>query len=194
MKTPFIPIRRDEIAEIARHLKEKYRDMTIDEVAEKEDIILVREPDASSKKAGYSVTFPRGKRRKRIPSLARPGTFIVSVSEWDTIFQDAIVINTEYRPEPPPAHPLRGVHPPPHLWRGIKPLEPPSTNVEGGWGVAPVVAPSEEEIFWHEFYHLWYSPTVNNARFHNGDYSTAGALDAQEERRANEFAKAMLES
>jgi hypothetical protein len=153
MKTPFIPIRRDEIADIARHLKEKYRDMTIDEVATKEDIILVREPAADSKKAGYSVTFPRGKRRKRIPSLARPGTYIVSLSEWETIFQDAIVINTEYDMKPR----LR-----------------------------------EEEIFWHEFYHLWYSPTVNNARFHNGDYSTAGALDAQEERRANEFARLMI--
>lgn len=148
-KKVHIPFRRDEIAALAADARERYRGMTIDEVALRENIELVRMPDKSVAKAGFSAAIPvRTKLRKRIPSLARPGEFVVSLTEFETVYHNAIIINT-----------------------------------------ASAIA--EEEVFWHEFYHLWYSPTVNNARFHEGEYSTAGALDAQEERRANQFAKLM---
>jgi hypothetical protein len=51
----------------------------------------------------------------------------------------------------------------------------------------------EAEIFWHEFYHLFFSPDGVQAseRFLH-HYSTEGALHYREERRANEFAAAVL--
>ncbi|MEO6941163.1 MAG: hypothetical protein ABI444_13700 [Candidatus Kapaibacterium sp.] len=52
---------------------------------------------------------------------------------------------------------------------------------------------SEREIFWHEYFHLWYSPSMIDSpdRFLH-HYSTVGVLHAQEERRANEFTAAVL--
>jgi hypothetical protein len=50
----------------------------------------------------------------------------------------------------------------------------------------------EAEVFWHEYYHLFYSPSrTGSATFFDG-YLTAGVLDKQEERRANLFAAHML--
>jgi len=50
----------------------------------------------------------------------------------------------------------------------------------------------ERQTFWHEYYHLWYSPSRVDSPSDPMFYSTRGALHAQEERRANEFAAAML--
>lgn len=56
----------------------------------------------------------------------------------------------------------------------------------------PLCCRHEAEVFWHEYYHLWYSPSRKGAAsFYNG-YSTEGALDKQEERRANLFAAYVL--
>ncbi len=51
----------------------------------------------------------------------------------------------------------------------------------------------EREIFWHEYYHLFYSPQgiQHSERFAHA-YSTEGVLHHQEERRADEFASAVL--
>jgi hypothetical protein len=51
----------------------------------------------------------------------------------------------------------------------------------------------EREIFWHEYFHLFYSPDAvqRSERFHHR-FSTEGALHYQEERRADEFAAAVL--
>ncbi|HET6400782.1 MAG TPA: hypothetical protein VFH95_05215 [Candidatus Kapabacteria bacterium] len=51
----------------------------------------------------------------------------------------------------------------------------------------------EREVFWHEFYHLFFSPHAlqRSERFEH-HFSTLGALHSQEERRADEFAAAVL--
>ena len=51
----------------------------------------------------------------------------------------------------------------------------------------------EAEIFWHEWYHLFHSPRgiQQSDRFEHR-YSTDGVLHNQEERRADEFAAALL--
>ncbi len=51
----------------------------------------------------------------------------------------------------------------------------------------------EWEIFWHEYYHLFYSPQglQHGERFEH-HYSTEGVLHSREERRADEFAAAVL--
>lgn len=51
----------------------------------------------------------------------------------------------------------------------------------------------EREVFWHELYHLFYSPhAVQRSERFEHRFSTEGALHTQEERRANEFAAAIL--
>jgi Zn-dependent peptidase ImmA (M78 family) len=51
----------------------------------------------------------------------------------------------------------------------------------------------EREVFWHEFYHLFHSPHAlqRSERFEHR-FSTEGALHSPEERRADEFAVAIL--
>ncbi len=144
----YTPIRKAEIIALADAARQKFSGMSIDLVAESENIILIRQPDASSKKAGYACVFPSIK-PKLIPSLSRPGEFVLSFAEKETIYHDCIVLN-----------PLYGI--------------------------------PEREIFWHEYYHLWYSPSrkVQMDFFHQ--FSTSGALDSQEERRANMFAAYFL--
>jgi hypothetical protein len=144
----FTPFRKAEVIELAESARKKYSGMTIDEVAECENIILVREPDAASKKAGYACSI-KSEVPKRIESLSQPGKFILSFTEKEITFHDSIVIN-----------PLYGI--------------------------------PEQEIFWHEFYHLWYSPSrrLKLEFFHQ--FSTGATLDAQEERRANIFAAHVL--
>ena len=52
---------------------------------------------------------------------------------------------------------------------------------------------SDAEVFWHEFYHLFFSPESRDVSTDfRHVFSTEGALHAQEERRANEFAAAIL--
>lgn len=51
-------------------------------------------------------------------------------------------------------------------------------------------APNENEVFWHEFYHVRYSPSENTSRS-GGAYSMIGVRTAHEERRANTFAAMM---
>ncbi len=52
----------------------------------------------------------------------------------------------------------------------------------------------EAEVFWHEWYHLFHSPkSIQSASFEHR-YSTEGVLHHQEERRAEEFAAAVLVS
>jgi hypothetical protein len=155
-----VPVRTDDIRLIAEHFKNKYRGYTIDEVAADEDIILVRMPDTLAKKAGYAVSAPVGVRRKRIPSLVHPGRMIISYTEWEQIYQDCIVINTAYNTE----------------------------NAENE--MCKSGAPNENEVFWHEFYHVRYSPTENTSQT-KGAYSMIGVRTAQEERRANTFAALM---
>src|SRR5689334_20550188 len=140
----FTPFRKNEIIALAKSTREKYSGMSIDEVAERENIILIREPDANSKKAGYACAL-KSETPKRIESLQVPGKFVLSFSEKEISYYDCIVIN-----------PLFGI--------------------------------PEREIFWHEFYHLWYSPSRQMKMEFFHQFSTGGALDAQEERRANMFA------
>jgi hypothetical protein len=147
-KFAFAPFRKAEIIGLAAYARKKYEGLTLDQVAERENIILVREPDANSKKAGYACSL-KSERPKLIPSLSRPGEYILSFREKEIIFHDCIVINSLY---------------------GIP----------------------EREIFWHEFYYLWYSPSRKTTMDFFHQYSTGGALDAQEERRANMFAACML--
>ena len=153
MKTVITPFRREEIAALAKHYREIYDWVSIDDVAEREGIILIREPASEVAARGYAVTVPKGQRRKRIPSLVRPGTYIISDCEWETVWQACIVINSAHE-----------------------------ANEE---------SESEEFVFWHEFYHLGYSPTRNTANFFHS-FSTTGILDAHEERRANYFAEKMV--
>ena len=52
---------------------------------------------------------------------------------------------------------------------------------------------AEHEIFWHEWYHLFYSPIgIQRSERFEHHFSTEGALHAQEERRADEFAAAVI--
>ena len=147
-KIAFTPLRKAEIIGLAAYARKKYEGLTFDQVAERENIILIREPDANSKKAGYACSL-KSETPKLIPSLSRPGEYILSYREKEIIFHDCIVIN-----------PLYGI--------------------------------PEREIFWHEFYHLWYSPSRQMKMDFFHQYSTGGALDSQEERRANMFAAFML--
>lgn len=51
----------------------------------------------------------------------------------------------------------------------------------------------EREVFWHEYYHLFHSPDgVQHSERFPHRYSTEGVLHNQEERRADEFAAAVL--
>jgi hypothetical protein len=144
----FTPFRKADIVALAESARKKYDGMSIDEVAECENIILIREPDANSKKAGYACAI-KSESPRQIESLSRSGEFVLSFREKEITFHDCIVIN-----------PLYGI--------------------------------PEREIFWHEFYHLWYSPSRQMKLDFFHQFSTGGALDAQEERRANMFAAYML--
>jgi hypothetical protein len=144
----FTPFLKEEIVALAKLERDKYGGMSIDEVAEQENIILIREPDAHSKKAGYACSL-KSQTPKRIESLSIPGKFILSFREKEISYYDCIVIN-----------PLYGI--------------------------------PEREIFWHEFYHLWYSPSRQMKLEFFHQFSTGGTLDAQEEKRANIFAAYML--
>jgi hypothetical protein len=147
-KIAFAPFRKAEIVALAEEARKKYHGLSIDEVAELENIILIREPDARSKKAGYASSI-RSEAPKRIASLSRPGSYLLSFSEKEITLHDAIVIN-----------PLYGI--------------------------------PEQEIFWHEFYHLWYSPTRKMKADFFHQYSTDTVLENQEEKRANIFAAYLL--
>jgi hypothetical protein len=140
----FTPFRKAEIIALAEFARKKYFGMNIDEIAESENIILIRAPDADSKKAGYACAIKK-EAPKWIKSLSHPGKFVLSFHEKEISYHNAIVIN-----------PLYGI--------------------------------PECEIFWHEFYHLWYSPSRQMKLDFFHQFSTGGALDAQEERRANMFA------
>ena len=51
----------------------------------------------------------------------------------------------------------------------------------------------EREVFWHEYYHLFHSPNgVQHSERFPHRYSTEGVLHNIEERRADEFAAAVL--
>ncbi len=51
----------------------------------------------------------------------------------------------------------------------------------------------EREVFWHEYYHLFHSPNaVQRSEHFEHRFSTEGALHSREERRADEFAVAVL--
>ena len=197
MKTIVTPVRREEIVALADYYRKKYKGLSIDEVALREDILLVRMPDENVSARGYATAFPKGERRKRIASLTRPGEYIISQCEWETLWQDCIVINTAPQTAPPLNLPhIGGGDLGSSALRDEDLIPSPSANVEGDrfdtkyqkQGVAHPA--SEAFVFWHEFYHLGYSPTRNTAKFFHS-FSTTGILDAQEERRANEFAGLM---
>ncbi|HYM19776.1 MAG TPA: hypothetical protein VEW28_02100 [Candidatus Kapabacteria bacterium] len=58
--------------------------------------------------------------------------------------------------------------------------------------INPARTKFEQEVFWHEYYHLYYSPSRKIGAVFFGGYSTAGVLDKQEERRADLFAAFVL--
>ncbi|MEP7235518.1 MAG: ImmA/IrrE family metallo-endopeptidase [Ignavibacteriota bacterium] len=147
-KIAIAPVRKAEVIALAAAAQAKYSGMKIDEVADRENIILIREPDPDSKKAGYACSL-KIVEPKFIPSVSRPGEYILSFAEKNISYTDCIVIN-----------PLYGI--------------------------------SDQEIFWHEFYHLWYSPSRKLQADFFHQYSTEGVLDHQEERRANMFAAYFL--
>jgi hypothetical protein len=73
--------------------------------------------------------------------------------------------------------------------------------VWGGWKREPLYSIvintnagiPEAEIFWHEWYHLFHSPHgIQRSQRFEHRYSTDGVLHNQEERRAGEFAAAVL--
>jgi hypothetical protein len=73
------------------------------------------------------------------------------------------------------------------VWGHTKP-EPIRSIVINSNGGIP-----EREVFWHEYFHLFYSPhAVQHSERFTHRFSTEGALHHQEERRANEFAAAVL--
>jgi hypothetical protein len=150
-----VPIRKEEIRILASYFRKKFAGLTIDEVAERENIILLRAPDPFARKAGYAQTIPIGKRRKRFRSLANPSIMLTSYVEWETEYADCIVINTAYREHP------------------------------------DVPAIDERIVFWHEFYHLRYSPTKNSLQ-EETDYSFEYIPHIREENRADMFAREML--
>jgi Zn-dependent peptidase ImmA (M78 family) len=57
--------------------------------------------------------------------------------------------------------------------------------------INPCATNNQEEVFWHEYYHLLYSPSRSGVTFYGG-YSSGGVLDKQEEGRANLFAAFIL--
>ncbi len=136
IKRTHIPLRREEIRDLAHHFRERYAGWPIERVAEREKIILLRGPSPANQGGFSNVTIEEDS-----DGLLRP--------------IPAIVINTAYRT--PHGEPV-----------------------------------PEREIFWHEFYHSFYSPASNDLSVDHDHYSTRGALHAQEERRAQEFAAWML--
>ncbi len=73
--------------------------------------------------------------------------------------------------------------------------------VWGGWRREPLYSIiintnsgiPEAEVFWHEWYHLFHSPQgIQRSKNFEHRYSTDGVLHHQEERRADEFAAAIL--
>ena len=75
--------------------------------------------------------------------------------------------------------------------------------VWGGWRREPLYSIvlntksgiPESEVFWHEWYHLFHSPhDIQRSENFEHRYSTDGVLHNQEERRAEEFAAAVLVS
>src|SRR5437764_11598 len=87
-KVAFTPFRNAEIAALAAYAREKYSGMSIDEVAQCENIILVREPDVHSKKAGYACSL-KSEAPKKIMSLTLPGKFILSYREKEILYFDS---------------------------------------------------------------------------------------------------------
>ena len=72
--------------------------------------------------------------------------------------------------------------------RGIARRVPVRTIV-----INPNAGIPEAEIFWHEYYHLYFSPKgIQQSERFLHHYSTEGVLHYREERRANEFAAAVL--
>jgi len=147
IRTPFVPLRREEIQALAGDARKRYLGKSIDDVAEKEGLLLIRQPDANTTKEGFCCVLPTT-RRKRLASSVRPDRQLISFAEKEKVFINAIIIN------------------------------PCATN-------------NEEEVFWHEYYHLLYSPSRSGVTFYGG-YSSGGVLDKQEENRANLFAACML--
>lgn len=87
--------------------------------------------------------------------------------------------------------------------RYIESLSHPEEPVPvwGAWAREPVLSIvintnsglPEWEVFWHEFYHLFHSPrALQRSDGFEHRFSTVGALHSQEERRADEFAAALL--
>lgn len=148
IRQAFVPYRRDEIIALAHQTREQFGAYSLDEIAERLGILFLRRPDPNATKAGFSCIM-KHRRRKHIPSVARPGKYIFSFHECEEIFDQVIVIN-----------PFRASH--------------------------------EREVFWHEYYHLYYSPSRGGGMDYLGGFSTSGVLDKQEEWRANLFAAVIL--
>lgn len=147
IKTPFVPLRREEIVALAVEARKRFVGKNIDQVAEYEGLLLIRQPDPNTTKEGFCCVLPTT-RRKRLASSVRPDWQLISFAEKEKVFINAIIIN------------------------------PCATN-------------NEVEVFWHEYYHLLYSPSRSGVTFYGG-YSSGGVLDKQEENRANLFAAYML--
>lgn len=148
MRQAFTPYRIDEVIALARATAERFRGLSIEEIAEQEGIILQLLADPVATKEGFccvlSLVHP-----KTIASEAKTGAVLFSFEEEEVTTHPAIVIN-------------------------------------------PARAGKIEEVFWHEYYHLLYSPSRPGGATFFGGYSTAGVLDKQEERRADVFAAFVL--
>ena len=147
--TLLAPIRRDEILKLAAETRSRFSSASIDDVAHKTDIILVRTNGPFGKDAGFAhIDF----------------------------FQEPIFIESLARP----FEKIRA-------WGHRNPRTVRSIVINPNAGIP------EREVFWHEYFHLFYSPhAVQRSERFMHRFSTEGALHRQEERRANEFAAAIL--
>jgi hypothetical protein len=129
----------------------------------------------------------RGRYDPRAIDFAAQDSGIVLVRSAGALGRDAGFAYIEYvrRPElvESLSHPARPVL----VWGGWRrePLYSIVINTNSGI--------SETEVFWHEWYHLFHSPHgIQGSKNFEHRYSTDGVLHNQEERRADEFAAAVL--
>lgn len=143
------PIRRADIARLASDVRARIAGLSIDEIAEQEDILLIRTPG------------PRGRDDGRSELIV----------EHLPVFIESLAVPGE-------AIPLWGVR----LRRFLSVIFLNENSSR-----------PEREIFWHEYYHIRHSPLgVQRVERFRDSYSTEAALHHHEERRANDFAVAML--
>ncbi len=157
-------------------------------------------PISGISKSGISKPAPFGRERiirlaseirgrcdpRKIESIANEQG-IVLVRSAGAVGRDAGIAYIEYVRRPEIVESLSHPERPVLVWGGWRrePLYSIIINTNSGI--------PEAEVFWHEWYHLFHSPggIQRSERFEH-HYSTDGVLHHQEERRADEFAAAIL--